>query len=57
MKILSKMDYFLLNSFTSVAEILDDFPHPRVSQWLLALNQLVELKANAEEMKIKQLSL
>jgi hypothetical protein len=27
------MDYFLLNSFTSVAEILDDFPHPRVSQW------------------------
>jgi hypothetical protein len=35
MKILPKMYYFLLNSFTSVAEILDDFPHPRVSQWLL----------------------
>jgi hypothetical protein len=32
MKILLKIDYFLLNSFTLVAEILDDFPHPWVSQ-------------------------
>jgi hypothetical protein len=32
MKILLKIDYFLLNSFTSMAEILDDFPHLRVSQ-------------------------
>jgi hypothetical protein len=35
MKILPKMDYFLLNSFISVAEILDDFPHPWVSQCFL----------------------
>ena len=27
MKNLPKMDYFLLNSFTLLAEILDDFPH------------------------------
>ena len=25
------LDYFLLNSSTLVAEILDEFPHPRVS--------------------------
>jgi hypothetical protein len=35
MKILPNTDYFLLNSFTSVAEILDDFPHPGVSRCLL----------------------
>ena len=32
MKTLLKTDYFLLNFLTSVVEILDDFPHPWVSQ-------------------------
>ena len=36
MKTLLKTDYFLFNSLTSVAEILDDFPHPWVSQcWVM----------------------